>query len=200
MTLAAPSSPMTLAASGSEPAATSATWPPTPPALYGFVSLLDKIPAQNRSFTDVWQTLPTKQGVFFRSYKSLFRWDGKTMRVWSATKATRFEALSLVRGRIYTAQHGTGLEEVQGDEIRPAPGGETFRDSIKLFLHPYGNSQILISERDGLLSLYDGQKVVPFTTQADSYLKQYRAYTSMLLRDGRICVNNPERWRCRPEP
>ena len=153
-----------------------------------FVSLLDKIPAQNRSFTDVWQTLPTKQGIFFRSYENLFRWDGKTMQVWSATKATRFEALSLVRGHIYTAQHGTGLEEIQGDDIRPVQGGEAFRDSIKLFLHPYGNNQILISERDGLLSLYDGQKVVPFPTQADSYLKQYRTYTSMLLRDGSICV------------
>ena len=153
-----------------------------------FVSLLDKIPTQDRGFTDVWQVLPTSQGVFFRAYEHLFRWDGKTMRVWSSTKDSRFQALSLVRGHIYTAQDGIGLEEVHGDTLQPAPGGEAFRKSIKLFLHPYDDNQILISERDGLLSLYDGQKVVPFKTQEDSYLKQYRVYTSNVLRNGYICV------------
>ena len=34
-----------------------------------FVSILDKVPAEDRSFTDVWQTLVTPQGVFFRSYE-----------------------------------------------------------------------------------------------------------------------------------
>ena len=140
------------------------------------------------SFTDVWQTLVTPQGVFFRSYELLFRWDGKTMHVWRPEPKSSFQALSAVRGRIYTAQNGVGLQEIVGDEIRNLPGGDAYKNSIKEYLHPFGDNDILISEREGLLSLYDGQKSTPFPTQADAYLKQHKLYKSLLLKDGSICV------------
>ena len=154
-----------------------------------YIALLDKIPENERGFTDVWQTLPTPQGVFFRSYQLLFRWDGKTMHVWHpANPGGRFQALSMVRGHIYTAQTGIGLEEIVGDDLRPVPGGDAYKDSIKLFLHPWDNNSILVSQREGDLTIYDGQKVTPFTTAAADYLKKVRVYTSTLLNDGSLVV------------
>ena len=153
-----------------------------------YVSLLEKVPAQDRGFTDVWQTLLTPQGTFFRSYELLFRWDGKRMQVWSPEARSRFQALSYIRGRIYTAQTGIGLQEIVGDELRNLPGGEAYRSSGKLFLYPYDESRILVSARDQLFTLYDGQKVTPFVTQADDYLRAHRLYTSTVLRDGTICA------------
>jgi len=154
-----------------------------------YVSLLENIPENEPGFTDVWQTLPTSQGVFYRSYQELFRWDGKTMRVWHPVHpGGRFQALSMVRGHIYTAQTGIGLEEIVGDDIRPVPGGDAFKDAIKLFLHPYDNNRILISQRDGALTIYDGQKVTPFPTNADDYLKRVRVYTSTMLSDGSFAI------------
>ncbi|HZC43782.1 MAG TPA: GAF domain-containing protein [Acidobacteriaceae bacterium] len=153
-----------------------------------YVSLLDRVPENARSFTDVWQMLVTPEGIFFRSYELLFRWDGKTMHVWRPEPKSRFQAISAVRGRIYTAQNGVGLQEIVGDEIRNLPGGDAYRDSIKEYLHPFGDKDILISERQGLLSLYDGQKAMPFQTQADAYLKQNIIYKSLLLKDGSICL------------
>jgi signal transduction histidine kinase/CheY-like chemotaxis protein/outer membrane protein assembly factor BamB len=154
-----------------------------------FKSLLDQVPQADRGFTDVWQTLATPQGVFFRTFEHLFRWDGKRMQVWNPEPRSRFEALSLVRGHVYTDQKGIGLQEIVGDQIRNAPGGAGYRDSIKLFLYPYDDHRILVSERNGLLSLYDGEKVTPFHTAADEYLKKNKLYVSTLLRDGGICVN-----------
>ena len=153
-----------------------------------YVSLLDKVPEKDRDFTDVWQTLVTPQGIFFRSYEELFRWDGKTMHVWHCPAGSRFQALSMVRGRLYTDANGIGLEEIVADQLHAVPGGAAYANSIKLFLHPYNDGRILISERDGLLSLYDGQKVTPFPTSADGYLKAHKLYTSTLLQDGSICV------------
>jgi ligand-binding sensor domain-containing protein len=153
-----------------------------------YVSLLDKVPEKDRSFTDVWQTLVTPQGVFFRSYQLLFRWDGKSIHVWSPQSQGRFQALSSVQGHIYTAQNGVGLQEIVGDELRLVPGGEAYKDAIKLFLYPYDDGRMIVSQRDGLMSLYDGQKVTPFPTQADDYLKLHRLYTSALLKDGSLCL------------
>jgi signal transduction histidine kinase/CheY-like chemotaxis protein len=151
-------------------------------------SLVDKIPAENRGFTDVWQTLPTDQGVFFRSYEFLFRWDGQQLHVWSPGTGGKFQALSEVNGHIYTDQDNAGLEEIVGDELKPMPGGEAYKGQIKVFLHPYDANRILVSYRNGLFTLYDGQKVTPFKTDADAYLKAHKIYTSTLLRDGRICA------------
>ena len=153
-----------------------------------YVSILDKVPEKERNFTDVWQTLVTPQGMFFRSYEELFRWDGKTMHVWHARAGSRFQAISLVSGHIFTDENGIGLEEIVGDELHPAPGGAAYANSIKLFLHPYDDGRMIVSERNGLLSLYDGQKVTPFPTPADDYLKAHRLYTSILLRDGSLCL------------
>lgn len=153
-----------------------------------YVSLVDKIPPDQRDFTDVWQTLPTSQGVFFRSYEKLFRWDGSGMKVWTVREKSRFQALSLVRGHVYIDENGVGLEEIVGDELQPVPGGDAYKDAIKLFLNPYDNGHILISARGGLLTLYDGQKSMPFKTGADDYLKANELYTSTLLRDGSICL------------
>ena len=153
-----------------------------------YVSLNDKIPNGDRKFTVVQQTLVTPQGVLFRTFEKIFRWDGKTMHVWSALPGQRFQALSLVNGRTYTSQNGIGLEEIAGDEIRPLPGGDAYKNSIKLFLYPYSGNQILVSERRGLLTFYDGEKSFPFKTQADDFFKKSEVFTSIVLPDGGICV------------
>jgi signal transduction histidine kinase/CheY-like chemotaxis protein len=154
-----------------------------------FVSILDKVPEDRRGFTAVWQTLPTPQGVFFRSYERLFRWDGSRMQTWDPSDSKgRFQAISFLRGHIYTSQNGVGLQEIVGDELRKMPGGDAYKDGVKLFLHPYDDARILISARDQLLTLYDGQKAVPLPTEADDYLKKHKPYTSTLLADGGLAI------------
>ena len=153
-----------------------------------FVSLLDRVGAERGNFTSVWQVLVTPKGIFFRSFERLFRWDGEHMHVWPVAPKSRFEALSMVGGRIYTSQRGIGLQEIVGDELRNLPGGDGYANSAKLFLHPYDATHMIVSARDGLLTLYDGQKVTPFPTQADDYLVKHHAYTSIVLPDGSVCV------------
>ncbi len=152
-----------------------------------YVSLLEKIPPEHRAFNDVWHVLITPQGNFFQAYERLFRWDGKTMHVW--TTNTRFQALAEVRGHIYTSQGGIGLQEIVGDELREVPGGDAYKDSTKLFLYPYDDGRILVSARAETFTFYDGQKVTPFPTQADDYLKKNELYTYRPLPDGSFCLN-----------
>ena len=79
---------------------------PDAAGLLHYSSILDKVPVEERTFTDVWQTLNTPQGVFFRSFERLFHWNVTWMQVWRAAKGSRFQALSAVRGHIYTDQEG----------------------------------------------------------------------------------------------
>ena len=155
-----------------------------------YMSLLDKIPPEQRNFNDVWQVLITPQGNFFRSYARLFRWDGRRMQTWE-TK-TRFQALSEVRGHIFTSQTGIGLQEILGDELRALPGGDAYKNSAKLFLIPYDDRRILVSARRELLTLFDGEKVAPFPTQADEYFRKNDIYSLSALPDGAFCVTTTQ--------
>jgi signal transduction histidine kinase/CheY-like chemotaxis protein len=154
-----------------------------------FVSLVEKIPAEDRHFTSVWQTVITPQGIFFRTYDKLFRWDGKQIHVWNPEANSKFSGISLVRGRVYVTQTAVGLQELVGDQLRSLPGGEAYRGSPKVFLYPYDDSRLLVFARNQPLSLYDGQKSAPFPNLADSYLKEHPGYTSSLLPDGSLCIN-----------
>ena len=153
-----------------------------------FASILDKVPVESRGFTDVWQTLATPQGVFFRSYEKLLRWDGNRMQVWNPVGKGRFQTIANIRGHILISQTGVGLQEIVGDELRNLPGGDAYQNSGKLSLHPYDDGRILISARDELLTLYDGHKEVPFPTHADDSLRVHKVYTTTLLPDGGICI------------
>jgi signal transduction histidine kinase len=154
-----------------------------------YVSLVEKIPPEHRSFGDVGQVLPTPQGIFILANTHLFRWDGQRMQVW-ATK-TRFGALSEVRGRIYTAQTDIGLQEIVGDELRDLPGGAAYKNSPRLFLHPYDDRRILVSAARETLTLYDGKQVTPFPTQADDYLRKNQFSRFTPLPDGGFCLTTP---------
>lgn len=152
-----------------------------------YISLKDKIPADDRGFNDVWQVVITPKGNYFRSYERLFLWDGQNMKVWRTN--TRFEALAEIRGRIIIAQAGIGLQEIVGDEIRSVPGGEAYKDSPKLFLHPYDEHRVLVSSRGQLLTIFDGEKAVPFPTAADDFFKANEVYSSIILPDGSLCIS-----------
>ncbi len=110
------------------------------------------------------------------------------MQVWAPETNSRFQALSSIRGHIFTAQSGIGLQEIIGDELRSVPGGDAYQSSSKLFLHPYDETHILVSAREQLLTLYDGQKAVPFPTEVDDYLLKHKLYTSTMLADGSLCI------------
>lgn len=152
-------------------------------------TIFDKVPADHRGVSDVWQVLPTEKGVFFRAYEQLYRWDGQTVHAWSPAPGSRFQAISEVRGHIYTAQDGVGMQEVVGDDLVTMPGTEVYKNTYKLFFYPYDEGRILATARDGGITLYDGQKVTPFATDAEPFFKQHKIYNSTMLRDGRIVVN-----------
>ena len=153
-----------------------------------YVSLFDKVPHQSQKFTSVWQTLVTPAGIFFRSYEELIRWDGNTIHVWTPAQGSRFQALSAVRGHVYTSQNGIGLQEIVGDDLRNVPGGSVYADAAKLFLYPYDDTRLIVSQREGDLTLFDGKTATPFATSAADYLREHKAYISSQLRDGSLCV------------
>ena len=90
-----------------------------------FVSLLGKIPEQDRKFSDVWRILPTANGVYLSAYERLFRLkkDG-SIKVWRP--ASNFGRAFYVLHALYVKTREQGLMRMEGDQLSNVPGGAPF--------------------------------------------------------------------------
>ena len=151
-----------------------------------FVSLLDKVPANDRKFADVWRILATPQGIYFSAYERLFRLnqDG-SIKVWKP--ASNFGRAVYVLNSIYVKTREQGLLRMEGDKLTPIAGGAMFAkigvtDAIS------SDRDALIASPDGLFRLDSSGIVTPFPTAADAWFAKNLLYTVHVLPDGEIAA------------
>ncbi|MCP4902800.1 MAG: hypothetical protein GY906_38045 [bacterium] len=150
----------------------------------GFVSLVEMLPAAHRSFSDVWQTHATSEGVFFVTQQSkLMRWARGRFTVWDLESRP---FLHLVNSRILLIQPKTGLMAVDGDELQAVPGGEVLAGKNAFAILPYSKDTLLVgTQEDGLylMHLSDGH-LEQFQTEVDDELRKFRIYHGIDLPNG----------------
>jgi signal transduction histidine kinase/ligand-binding sensor domain-containing protein len=165
------------------------------PDAYGqmhYVSLLDRIPAEDRSFSDVWQVYATDEGVYFSSHTMLFRLRRDTFTAWKT--ATSFHMTFWARGALYVREAGRGLESMVDDQLLPVSGGERFATEKIYAIVPWGEGRadkagdLLIGTRTQGWFVFDGTDYRPWTTQADASFKQDFLYAATWLVDGSLAV------------
>ncbi len=150
-----------------------------------FVSLLDKVPAGDRKFSDVWRILPTSQGIYFSAYERLFRLnpDG-SLKVWRPV--SNFGRAIAIHDAIYVKTREKGLLRMDGNTLAPVPGGEVFQ---KLGVTAGASTQAggMIATPAGFFRL-DADGVKPFPTAADAYFAANLLYTFDVFPDGEIAA------------
>src|SRR5688572_2161782 len=82
---------------------------------YAFVSLLDRIPAAEQEFADVWSAWAAKDAVYFAAANRLFRIRRAEVRSWAPEKL--FALSFLVGDRLFIREPGRGLLELKGNDL-----------------------------------------------------------------------------------
>jgi len=150
-------------------------------------SLLPQVPDSQETFTNVWRTEATDAGVYFQTYRRLFRWapEADTMQSWAPD--TQFQLADEARGRLYVNVEGRGLVTVRGDSLRLVPRGERFADGRIWYVVPHGDDGLLMRTDDGLL-VQKGDTFRPFPTDADSLLAEAWPTIATRTADGSIAI------------
>jgi signal transduction histidine kinase/DNA-binding response OmpR family regulator len=137
-----------------------------------YTSLMDRLKDNQRNFSPVWRTHWTKEGVYFRTLKFLFRWDSKRkeIKVWKSEN--NFNATFFCGENFFVLERPEGLKQMVNDSLELIPGGESFKaDKISMMV-PYDDRTLLIGTRSRGLYIYDGKTSEPFPTKVDDYLKE----------------------------
>lgn len=154
-----------------------------------YVSLVSKIPEEQRDFTDVWRIFVVGEDVFFFTSDRLFRLRDGRIRTWSTS--TPFHVAFVVDGRLFVRKFGEGLLELIDDELVLVPGGERFSDDkvyVMLPWHPTsdrgaGAREILIGSREKGWLLFDGRNYRPWRTEVDDEMAGSLLYGAAWTRD-----------------
>jgi len=154
-------------------------------------SLLNHLDKQDLDFADVWKTCITKNDeVYFQTSNKIFKWDGKKMKVWNATKS--FHLMFQVSDKFYLREKEVGLLSLSDSNFVLVPNGESFANKAIYFMIPFDDNQTLLNIRekdaeghvisDGLnLITHDNSKIIPLKTDIDNYFINNNIYNGISL-------------------
>lgn len=152
-----------------------------------YVSLLDKIPEEDKPFADVWEIDFYKGRIIFRTEFKLFCWDGKTIKV--VTSENGLHVGSVVKGTYYQRIWDVGLCILKDDDtFELVPNGEKFSSERIYTILPY-DDKLLIGTRNEGFFIYDGKDFTPFKTEIDDFVKGSLYLPGVALNDGRYVFN-----------
>lgn len=139
-----------------------------------FVSLLEKLPAEDRKFGEVWSIAATADGVYFSSTGRLMRWRPKEgMRTWKLTN--RFRRAYLIDDVLHVQVTSVGLHRLQNDKLELIPGGEKLENIDMRGVFRHGASNIVATQKGCFRITRTGLE--PFSFAADAALKEASLYT-----------------------
>ena len=151
-----------------------------------YVPLTDRLPAGERSFSDVWRVFVASDGILFQTERAIFRWSGGAMTV--IKPASRFNRSSFVDDRLYLTTPESGLNVLEGNTLRPLPGTERLKTEPFPVILRYDEKRLLIGTRQDGLFLYDGAALAPMPTDIDPLIKGAQLYRGVTLHDGSFAL------------
>ena len=150
-----------------------------------FVSLLDKVPKNDRAFNDVWNVLPTSDGVYFASYRRLFLYTpAGVMKVFQPTQD--FGRAFTYHDELFINSTDQGLLTMEGsDLVRSKVIGDPQALSERAIFAD-GSSPIFSANRK--LYHFSLGSLDAFSTAADQYLQDHGVSAVYELANGDLVV------------
>lgn len=135
-----------------------------------YVSLSNGIPFHLLEKNEIWKIHQSESKIYFQSFSRIFIVDTAKHSYAVVNAAHNFVLLQEVRGRFFVHVTGVGLCEVNENQYKLVPGGETFKnDEVKVVL-PYGKSDMLVGTNSGKIFLYNNKKFTRWKTDYDPFL------------------------------
>lgn len=158
-----------------------------------YVSLIDRLPAEARDFTDVWNTLATEDGVVFSSPQRLMRWRNERFEVWQP--AERFGVAFGDTKSVFVVDSGLGIRQLHRDRWRLLPDSERAGRARQVGIVPLPEGSasrpaLLVASPSFGFMRYAEDRMAPWPTEIDAALRRHDLMVKSLLplHDGSLLV------------
>jgi ligand-binding sensor domain-containing protein len=150
---------------------------PTANGRLQYHSLLEKIPAKDRSFGDVWDIISYKGNTFFRSPSKIFKFTDRNAVVFDAPNEWAF--LGVCNGHLYAQDYKAGLLKFENDVWVPVSDIITLpvNDAVTGILPINAESAVITTLKNGLYSL-SNNRITILESVNNAVFKNERIYAA----------------------
>ncbi|MFO7830032.1 MAG: hypothetical protein R6V23_15515, partial [Bacteroidales bacterium] len=117
-----------------------------------FISILDKIPAEHRSFEDVWDISILDEKVIFRTTSSIFLLQKDTIK--ALLPKDRFHTSFTINNKFFIREWGKGLFILNDNQLQFIGQSGIFANERIYAMLPYNHNKILIVTRNQGVYIY----------------------------------------------
>ncbi|MBP5259334.1 MAG: hypothetical protein J6Z12_01695 [Paludibacteraceae bacterium] len=150
-----------------------------------YAPLSGGIPEQYKMFGEAWNILLLHKNLYVQTHNYIFIQtpEGEVSVV---EPKSHIYCSAKIRNGIYLAT-ADGIYLMTGTELNALRGSDLLKDKVIRSMQPYGPSGMLIATDFHGLYLFNGEEIVPFPTEADSFMRQNELY-SIAVNDKYIAV------------
>jgi hypothetical protein len=164
-------------------------------AVYQDVSALFKTALAGREFADIWQTVITPEGIYYRALRDLFFWDPKTNTTAHWYHETRFGVLYHHQGKTVAQFRGDGFKVREGAAWRLLPGLAAIKAPVFQAVSLADSSVLVFGPVAGWYKIANESAsvpIMPLGTPAPSLLARMAVLVdssiAMTTSDGRVFI------------
>lgn len=148
------------------------------------------IATQDRAFTDVWNIVITRDGIFFRASDRVYHYAQEKIRTYWLGGPTIF--LGKAAEDIIAQVYGKGLMRWSGTTFTPLPGSSQLSEQAITAVVPLTSGMLIATERTGLYRYRQGQLTALLSAHTP-FLQQAQVLSLALLSDNRLAIGSAQR-------
>lgn len=138
-------------------------------------SMVEKIPAHERPFADVWHVCINKDRVYFSTKEKVFIFNDDNYLA-ALKPNSEITDMNVVMGQVFVATKG-GTYKIDDQKLSPLPQSDIlvgrYINSILLF-----NNSVLFVDEGGNLFVYDGHSTIPLNLNTPALLMGNRVFSA----------------------
>ncbi len=137
-------------------------------------SLVDKVPKLDKNFNEIWNIHISDNSIYFQGNKEIFRYNKDLIKVFSFRN--KIDCSALVYNSFIIASSQGGIFTLSGNLFVRFPNSDILKGKKVCAILPFTKHRILFVTDFNGLYLFDGEKIEPFTTDIDEFLKTSQVF------------------------
>ncbi len=158
---------------------------PNQHGILNYHSLVDKLDANNRQFSDVWDIFFIDGIEYFRTEKEIYKIDGGSVSKLTSPATISFTVV--YQDTIYAMLRDLGLYRVEQERFVPIVEEIQFQQDQLITQATNDKGLFILSQKEGIWQL-KRDKLIRWTTLADEYFQEHRIRSAAFLKNGLLAI------------
>jgi DNA-binding CsgD family transcriptional regulator/ligand-binding sensor domain-containing protein len=143
---------------------------------------------KNNSIDIIWKIHKFKNEIIFQSFNAAYIYKNNKIKILKAP--TRFQFSFLVKNTLYFQDIRQGLLRYTKGNLTLIPNSTLLNNTEVWGMLPIGNNRIIISTLDKGLYVYQNNKITPWETEANLFIKKNSGLGGASMKNNHIALNS----------